>query len=36
MDARGLTDDELASGATRSSMDELRYETMAATHTLVS
>jgi uncharacterized protein involved in oxidation of intracellular sulfur len=35
MDARGLTDQELLEGATRSSMDELSDETMAARQTLV-
>ncbi len=35
MDARGLTDDELVEGATRSSMDELSDETTTAARTLV-
>lgn len=35
MDARGLTDSELTAGATRSTMDELAAETLAAEKVLV-
>ena len=35
MDARGLTDDELANGARRSTMDELAVRTLTAEQVLV-
>lgn len=35
MDARGLTDSELTAGATRSTMDELAAETLAAERVMV-
>jgi uncharacterized protein involved in oxidation of intracellular sulfur len=35
MDARGLTDSDLTAGATRSAMDELAAETLAADKVLV-
>jgi len=35
MDARGLTDDELAEGSRRSTMDELAERTLAADQVLV-